>query len=131
MEESWPSRLDHDSVAYWRGLSEKRLALARCQACRQWIHPPRACCPVCWSDDIGHESPSGDARLYSYVIQPTEPGGAPRVIGWAELAEQDGVFIVAPIEDVTTETVRIGAKLSLDWVASRNTFLPVFHQEKQ
>ena len=125
----WPSRLDHDTLAYWEGLEKRTLTLKRCHDCSHWIHPPRSCCPSCWSDNIGHYSPSGKARLYSYVVQPMTPGGPPTVIGWAELEEQKRLFIVAPIEGETADTVRIGAALMLDWQEARNIFLPIFRQE--
>jgi uncharacterized OB-fold protein len=126
--ESWPSRLDYDTAAYWQGLSESKLVIARCQDCGHWIHPPRACCPTCWSDDIGHESPTGQATLYSYVIQQTLPG-EPMIVAWAELAEQRRLLVVAELQGATPKTVRIGAALTLEWAPSRNVHLPVFRQE--
>ena len=124
----WPSRLDHDTLVYWRGLEKRTLTLGRCEDCRHWIHPPRGCCPVCGSDNIGTDSPSGRARLYSYVVQPMVAGGPPVVIGWAELEEQERLFIVGPIEGETAESVRIGAELTLGWQEALNTFVPSFRQ---
>ncbi|MDB5430124.1 MAG: hypothetical protein JWP35_1240 [Caulobacter sp.] len=126
-----PSRMDHDTRTYWEGLAERKLTLARCGDCRQWIHPPKGCCPACWSDNIGHEQPSGEATLFSYLVQPIAPGGAPTVVGWAELAEQPRLIVVAPILDATAETVRIGAKLTLEWTGDGPYFQPVFRQEAQ
>lgn len=130
MNDVWPSRLDYDTAPYWEGLKHKTLSLTRCQDCSHWIHPPRACCPKCWSDNIGHDTPTGGWTLYSYIVQPLEPGGPPSVVGWAELTAQEGLYVVAPIEDVTPETVEIGCRLQLDWRPSRNLFLPVFRPEK-
>jgi uncharacterized protein len=126
MSLSWPTRMDHDTVAYWEGLRESKLVLCRCQQCQVWIHPPRACCPNCWSDDIGHESPSGNATLYSYVIQSAAPKQPPEVIGWAELVEQKELFIVAPILDVPLDKVPVGASLTLHFREQDDTNLPVF-----
>lgn len=131
MSDVWPSRLDRDTAPYWEGLAKRELVLARCQDCSHWIHPPRACCPACWSDNVGHDTPSGRATLYSYLVQPIAPGETPAVVGWAELEEQERLLIVAPIADVTADDVRIGAALTLDWAASRNLFLPIFRQEAQ
>src|SRR3546814_9910939 len=89
MSEVWPSRLDRDTAPYWEGLAKRELIIARCQDCRYWIHPPRACCPSCWSDNVGHDTPSGKATLYSYLVQPIAPGEPPSVVGWAELEEQE------------------------------------------
>lgn len=125
---TFPSRMDHDTAPYWQGLAEKALRITRCQQCAHWIHPPRACCPGCWSDDIKLEEPSGKATLYSYLVQPTEPGEPPAVVGWAELEEQERLFIVARIEGATSETVAIGSELTLDWAEAGDTFLPIFRQ---
>jgi uncharacterized OB-fold protein len=125
MAAAWPSRIDHDTRVYWAGLADRLLRLARCRDCAHWIHPPRACCPQCWSDDIGDDQPSGEATLFSYMIQPIAPGGEPVVVGWAELIEQRRLLVVAPIEAVTAQTVRIGAPLRLDWKAGE-TPLPFF-----
>ena len=123
---NWPTRMDHDTAPYWAGLRERRLVLCRCEACATWIHPPRACCPNCWSDAIGHDSPSGEAELYSYLIQPTTPGGAPEIVGWAELVEQKELFIVAPVQGMPLDNVRIGAKLTLGFEEAGDTHLPFF-----
>lgn len=128
MGESVPSRIDHDTQAYWQGLKERKLMIARCRDCGHWIHPPRACCPVCWSDEIGHEEPSGKATLFSYLLQPIEQGGAPLVVGWAELSEQDRLFVIAPIEGASAETVSIGEPLRLEWVETGSGPQPAFRQ---
>jgi len=126
MTVTWPTRMDHDTAAYWEGLREARLVLCRCRECETWIHPPRACCPACWSDDIGHESPSGEATLFSYLIQPTSPNQPPEVIGWAELVEQKELFVVAPVERMSFDNVKIGAKLTLGFREQGGLSLPVF-----
>ncbi|MDB5423589.1 MAG: hypothetical protein JWQ29_1005 [Phenylobacterium sp.] len=130
MADAWPTRIDHDTEAYWQGLRERKLQLARCRACEHWIHPPRACCPVCWSDDIGREAPSGKATLFSYLVQATGPDTPPTIVGWAELAEQTRLLVVAPIEGVTAETVEIGAELVLGWRETGGQFLPIFRAER-
>jgi uncharacterized protein len=126
MTETWPTRMDHDTAPYWKGLEEGKLVLCRCRQCQTWIHPPRACCPACWADDIGHESPSGLGTLYSCVIQPTAPGRSPEVIGWAELDEQPELFVVAPILDIAIDAVPLGARLSLELRERDGVILPAF-----
>ncbi|MDB5869868.1 MAG: hypothetical protein JWP96_2200 [Polaromonas sp.] len=121
--------MDHDTAAYWQGLSNRTLSLARCDDCKHWIHPPKACCPACWSDHVGQGTPSGQATLFSYLVQPLAPGGPPGIVAWAELVEQPRLLVVGELLGETPESVRIGARLTLDWVASRNIHLPVFRQE--
>ena len=129
MTQSLPSRIDHDTKPYWDGLAEGVLRLARCAHCAHWIHPPRACCPECWSDTIITAEPSGKATLYSYLVQPVVPGGPPTVVGWAELVEQERLLVVAPIEGVDASSVAIGSQLTLHWLQTDGVFTPVFHQE--
>jgi uncharacterized OB-fold protein len=121
-----PSRIDYDTRDYFAGLSERRLMLARCKACEHWIHPPRACCPACWSDDVSRESPSGKATLFSYLLQPDKSGGEPSIVGWAELSEQERLIIVGPILGLSAEKVRIGAPLTLCWIERDGAPVPAF-----
>jgi len=130
MANSHSFRINHDTAAYWQGASQKELVLARCQDCRHWIHPPRACCPECWSDAITHESPSGKATLYSYTVQSGGPGRPPLILGWAELDEQKRLMVVGPISAATPETIEIGSRLSLEWIEVENTHIPAFRQEQ-
>jgi uncharacterized protein len=121
-----PSRIDHDTRTYIAGLRERRLDLARCGDCQHWIHPPRACCPACWSDNVGHATPSGKARLYTYLTQPLAPGEPPTVIAWAELVEQPRLIIVAPLVDVAPDKVEIGGDLTLCWIEQGGAAAPAF-----
>ncbi len=121
-----PSRMDYDTRAYFEGLRERRLDLARCKACRHWVHPPRACCPICWSDDVGRETPSGRATLFSYLVQPDKGGGEPAIVGWAELTEQERLIVVAPIVGVSADEVKIGAPLTLCWIERDGANVPAF-----
>lgn len=129
MSETLPSRLDYDTEAYWQGVSSQQLLIARCQDCQHWIHPPRGCCPSCWSDNIDHEQPSGKATLYSYTIQQIKPGQPPLIMGWAELEEQHRLIIVGPLLNTPPESVHIGGKLTLEWFKHKNTYVPSFTPE--
>ncbi len=124
--EAGPSRIDYDTRAYFAGLSERRLNLARCQACRHWVHPPRACCPECWSDDIGHEQPSGKGVLFSYLLQLDKAGGEPSIVGWVELIEQERLIVVAPILGVSADKIAVGAELTLCWIEQNGAAVPAF-----
>lgn len=130
MKQNQPSRIDHDTAEYWRGASEKRLMIARCNECSHWIHPPRACCPLCWSDDIGHQSPSGRAVLYSFTIQPNGPKGEPLIMGWAELEEQKRLLVIGPVSGAAPDAIQIDSPLSLEWIPHGDGFLPAFRLEQ-
>lgn len=128
MDAATPSRVDHDTRTYMAGLADRRLELARCSACKHWIHPPRACCPACWSDDIEHAAPSGKATLFTYLVQPLAPGEAPSIIGWAELEEQERLLVIGPVIDATEETVKVGASLELCWIERNGAPIPAFRK---
>jgi len=48
------------------------------------------------------------------------------VIGWAELVEQKELFVVAPVERMSFDNVKIGAKLTLGFREQGGLSLPVF-----
>ena len=51
------------------------------------------------------------------------------MVGWGELVEQERLLIVAPVHGVTSDTVRIGAPLSVSWVVDNGVHLPVLRLE--
>ncbi|HSV78089.1 MAG TPA: zinc ribbon domain-containing protein, partial [Ramlibacter sp.] len=44
---------------FWTALSEGRLDLPFCNACKRAFFYPRAICPECWSSDLGWKTASG------------------------------------------------------------------------
>lgn len=119
-------RIDHDTRIYWAGLDEERLLIARCQACRTWIHPPKGCCPSCWSNDIDHEEPSGAATLYSYLAPKARGKGISAIIGWVELVEQERLLIVAPVVMDSESAPHPGEPLELFWSEKEGVKTPMF-----
>ncbi|HEX2827487.1 MAG TPA: OB-fold domain-containing protein [Burkholderiales bacterium] len=53
---------------FWDAAKEGRLALQRCQSCRQFQHPPYATCVNCVSTDLKFEPVSGKGSIYAYTI---------------------------------------------------------------
>jgi uncharacterized OB-fold protein len=53
---------------FWDGCKAGELRLQRCRACAQTYFPPRPFCPSCASRDVEVYAASGEATLYSYVI---------------------------------------------------------------
>ena len=74
---------------FWDGTNAGELRLQRCQACDHAYFPPRPFCPECASRDVEQFTASGQASLYSYVINHRAPKGweAPYAIAVVELAE--------------------------------------------
>lgn len=123
----WRPTVYHDTVEYWRGCERGELVIARCDDCQTWVHPPRAMCPKCWSDAIGHYPVSGRARVYSYTASPApSPLGATTTV-WAELEEQPRLIVVADL-DPADGTPAIGEPLELAWREQGAGRVPIFRK---
>ena len=75
---------------FWEGCRAGELLLQRCQACAKSYFPPRPFCPKCGSREVEVYPASGDAILYSYVINHRprpDMGTEPHSIAVVELAE--------------------------------------------
>jgi len=61
---------------FWDGTQAGQLRLQRCDACANVYFPPRPFCPACASRKVSVFKASGNAKLYSYVInhRPAAPG---------------------------------------------------------
>ena len=57
-------KMDH----FWDGISQKEIRYRKCNSCNTNI--PSGCwiCPECWSDDLGWETASGAAVVWSFVV---------------------------------------------------------------
>lgn len=74
---------------FWAGAREGELRLQRCPACETTYFPPRPFCPDCLSCDVEVFAASGNATLYSYVInhRPHPAFDGPYSIAIVELEE--------------------------------------------
>ena len=122
-------RVDADTRIYWQGCSEHKLMIARCQACRTYIHPPAGICPNCWSDDIGHEAVSGKARVYTFTETPSKDGDN-AVTVWAELVEQERLIVLGAL-DKGSGSLRIGDELRVIWHDLDGGAVPAFAKEAE
>ena len=103
--------LEPESDAYWIACREGRLEMARCHACRWFIHPPRPVCSRCRSRDVTPEALSGLATVVTYTVnhQRWMPGlEVPYVIAIVELVEQRNLRLTTNIVGCPPEAVRIG-----------------------
>jgi len=133
MADPWKPTANHDTKHYWAGCERRELVLARCEECRQWIHPPRGVCPRCWSDRIAHEAISGRGRVYSFVVLPAArqgPDAQDKVTVWAELEEQERLIVVADLAPSERGfEIMIGDRLELTWGEHRGAAVPNFRKE--
>jgi uncharacterized OB-fold protein len=79
-----------ESRHFWEGCKARVLRLQRCRSCAHPYFPPRPFCPRCASRDVEIFTASGNAILYSYVINyrpRSDIGTEPHSIAVVELAE--------------------------------------------
>jgi len=79
-----------ETAHFWEGAKAGELRLQRCGACTKAYFPPRPFCPECGSRDVAVFTASGEAKLYSYVINHRprpDFGEAPHSIAVVELKE--------------------------------------------
>lgn len=91
---------DPDSQPFWQSTAAGQIALARCQECRRWQHPPAERCRYC-SGAITFEPIRGSGTLHTWTVvaHSSVPGYAtPYVIAVVDLAE--GVRISGILLDV-------------------------------
>ena len=74
---------------FWDGTREGRLLIQACNDCGHAYFPPRPFCPSCSSRNVDVLEASGDATLYSYVInhRPHPGFDGPYAIAVVTLAE--------------------------------------------
>ena len=123
----WKPTVYHDTVEYWRGCERRELVIARCEACRNWLHPPRPVCPNCWSDDIGRHAVSGRATVYSYTSVPRPSRFGATTTVWAELVEQERLIVVADLDPADGD-IAIGDALELAWREQGEGRVPIFRK---
>lgn len=106
-----------DTEFFWTALSENRLVIQRCSACRELRNPPGPICPNCLSLDWQADEMSGRGTVFSYMIQhhPKVPGFVePTVVAVIDLDE--GPRILSNIVDVEPAQLRIGAAVVVGFV---------------
>jgi uncharacterized OB-fold protein len=95
------------------------------------MHPPRGICAECWSDRIVHEPVSGRATVHSFVVLPetrrAPPAEGPKITVWAELAEQEKMFLVADMVEGSPKPA-IGDAVQLAWAEFGGVPVPAFEK---
>jgi uncharacterized OB-fold protein len=80
-----------ETQPFWDGCAEGELRIQRCLDCGKPYFYPRPVCPECGSTNIEWFTASGDATLYSYVINHRPAPGfdddVPYAIAVVQLAE--------------------------------------------
>lgn len=130
--EAFPrAAIDHDNLAFYRGLLDRRFLANRCDDCGFWHLPPRSICPNCWSRQVVATDVRGAGVVYMTVsmhqaARPGTPAGVPSTIVTVELAEQPGLRVSATLVDCPPDEVRIGLPVQLGWIQRDGLPSPVF-----
>jgi uncharacterized protein len=119
-----------ETQPYWDGCAAGELRIQRCLDCRKPYFYPRPLCPSCGSGSVEWFTASGQATLYSYVINhrpaPGFEADAPYAIAVVALAE--GPRMMTSIRGVpaTPEALVLDMPLRVAFEQRGDIWLPVF-----
>ncbi|OAA27425.1 hypothetical protein UG55_100876 [Frankia sp. EI5c] len=129
-----PPRVTPLTRAFWTGGERRALLLARCQACRSWLHPAPQVCRVCLSRDVVTEQASGRGTVASFTVnhQQWNPAGQvePYVVAMVELVEQPALRLITNIVGCPVTDVRIGMPVRVVFEPLEDVWLPLFEPER-
>tara|TARA_R110002073_G_scaffold45299_5_gene124951 strand:- start:8391 stop:8867 length:477 start_codon:yes stop_codon:yes gene_type:complete len=118
-----------ETAHYWEGTKQNELRLQRCQSCDATYFPPRPFCPTCASREVEVFTASGEATLYSYVINhlPHPAFDGPYAIAVVELKEGPRMMTNIVGVEQTPEALVLDMPLEVTFEAlSEDITLPYF-----
>jgi uncharacterized protein len=108
-----PPERTPETDTFWDATADRRLLLARCDACGTVIWYPKSFCSACGSDAVAWIEASGDGFVYSFTIVHRTSGpyrdAVPYVVAYVELAE--GPRVLTNIVGCDPDHVHIGQRL--------------------
>jgi uncharacterized OB-fold protein len=119
-----------ETQPYWDGCAAGELRIQRCLDCGKPYFYPRPVCPSCGSGRVEWFTASGQATLYSYVINHRPAAGfeddVPYAIAVVELTE--GPRMMTSIRGVpaTPEALVLDMPLRVAFERRGDVWLPVF-----
>lgn len=124
---------DPDTEGFWEATARGELAIAYCERCSRWSHPPTERCADC-AAPMAFAPVSGQGVVFSRISvhQPTVPGyltHLPYDVVLVELTEQSGLRIPARV-DTPSGSLRIGDRvvLHLEQLPGSSFRVPVAHR---
>lgn len=114
---------------FWRGGAVGELRILRCDACGEYVHPPRPACPRCLGRRLTPRAVSGVATVYSVTVNhhPWYPGQqVPYAVALVELPEQAGLRLTTSIVGCPPGAIRIGMPVRAVFVPVADVWVPVF-----
>jgi hypothetical protein len=119
-----------ETKPYWDGAAAGELRIQRCLDCARAYFYPRPVCPHCGSFNVEWFTASGDATLYSYVINhrpaPGFEADAPYAIAVVQLAEGPRMMTSIVGVPATPEALVLDMPLRVAFEQRGDISLPVF-----
>ncbi|MER8589828.1 OB-fold domain-containing protein [Mesorhizobium sp. M1338] len=106
-----PDQNDRLSAPFWRAANSRRLAIQRCDNCREFHHPPVGLCPHCLSDKLSFTEVSGRGQVYSWAIVRNQRIAAfadkvPYIVATIELNDAPGVSLLSNMPGTAADQMR-------------------------
>jgi uncharacterized OB-fold protein len=119
-----------DTQPFWDGCSAGELRIQRCLECGKPYFYPRPVCPACGSHRVEWFTASGQATLYSYVINHRPAPGfedeAPYAIAVVQLAEGPRMMTNLVGVPSTPEDLVLDMPLQVTFEQRGEVSLPLF-----
>jgi uncharacterized protein len=119
-----------ETKPFWDGCAAGELRIQRCTDCARPYFYPRPVCPHCGSTDVEWFTASGNATLYSYVINHRPAPGfeedTPYAIAVVQLAEGPRMMTSIVGLPATPEALELDMPLRVRFEQRGDMSLPVF-----
>jgi uncharacterized OB-fold protein len=110
---------------FFQGLQKRTLWVTECRLCDSRFFPPQTCCPDCLNIDVGFTVHSGEGVIYAFTSM-ADPAESRRTLSLA-MVELEGVSgRIFTMVDVSYEDLKIGMKVSVDYVEREGLVLTCF-----
>jgi uncharacterized protein len=111
-----------ENQRFFDAAAEGKLLIGQCDACGQPHYYPRALCPFCLAETRWVES-KGKGAIYSLSTM-RRGAGAPFTLAYVTLDE--GPAVLTNIVSDDPDTLRIGQRVAVNFVATDGPLVPMF-----
>jgi uncharacterized OB-fold protein len=124
-------RLDPENRFFWTSGADGQLRLMRCRDCSSFVHPPRAICRKCLSENVAPEVVAGTGTVDTFTVnyQEWRPGlEVPYVIARIALDGVPEVYLTTNIVGCPAESVGVGDRVRVTFQQQGEVYLPLFEK---
>ena len=113
-----------ENKPFWDAAAQGRLAIKRCNDCKQPHYYPRALCPFCFSEDTEWLDAKGTGEIYSYSVMRR---GVPVPYALAYVTLDEGPTMLTNIVDCDLDALAVGQRVKLVFKPSEDgSLVPMF-----